>query len=87
MATRNAAINYANVTRELRVLEYVAQFVPPEFEELRDSAMGEDSQDLRRRISETKTRIAELREHYPVTRWVDSDPVYRDENRPWVNNH
>lgn len=87
MATTNAAINYANVARELSVLEYVTRFTPPDFEELRSTAMVEDSKELSRKISATKARIAELRQRYPVARWVDSDPVYRDAHSPWVNSH
>lgn len=78
MASVAAARNYANLTRELRVLEHIAPFMPPDFEDLVNDAIREEPHELSGRISETKDKIAELRDRYSVTRWVDADPVYRD---------
>lgn len=87
MASSGAASNYANVTRELRILEHMVTYTPPDFEELRDDALLKGRDELSQQITATKAEIKRLRDAYPVARWVDADPVYRDAHSPWTNNH
>jgi hypothetical protein len=60
---------------------------PPDFEELRDDTLFEGRDELSQQSTATKAKTKRLRDTHPVARWVDADPVCREANTPWTNNH
>ncbi|KXP12012.1 hypothetical protein [Tsukamurella pseudospumae] len=88
MATPNAAKFYANLRRELFVLEaVVGAGAPPDFDDLHAEARGRPSDEVSAGITDLQRRIKAVRDAHPITRWVDADPEHRDGQPSWTNNH
>ncbi|MGV7904047.1 hypothetical protein PJN93_30000, partial [Mycobacterium kansasii] len=86
MATSNAAKFYANLTRELFVLEaVVGAGSPPDFAKLQAEASGRPSNEVSADITDLQRRIKAARDANPITRWVDADPEHRDGQPSWTN--
>lgn len=88
MASDKQAQLLANLVRERFVLARVAEIAGlPDYDDEYDAALGLDREEASDQITQLRGEIRALRDRYPITRWVDADPHWRDESGRRENWH
>lgn len=79
---------HANLTREKFILEQIVTITGlPDYETLHEQALATHGAEVGEQITQLQKDIADLRRTYPICRWVDADPLWRDASGQRVNRH